>query len=401
MTTNSFRNANKLKQEGRLEEAISFYQTAIEENPEFYWSHYNLGDVFVQLGQWDLAAPCYSRSIELNPNSAWSHHQLGDVLAKLGHWEQAINLYRRAIELSPNFYGFYKSLGNCFDRLGNNVDIDTFESSRFWTEMIPHSENGKSQVIVFDISDDEFLKKTRNLNDEDFLEKSYLTYLQRQADEEGKIFYTKLLGNSMTREEFIAGLRGSLEFKSLLKFSIVSFCLQQSILAYHHAKKLGDNSNKCNQALETALSQLAQALMQQGHLDQAIEIYEQTINISHNLADAYYNQASALSQKGQLKEAMDLYHKAIAINPGKIDIYRDLGAVLVQLNLPDKAVECFKQGIALAKTESDRIELEFKVASVLTGQGHLDTAILHVEAAMGLSNFPNSNKNQPQILIEV
>lgn len=49
------RSANRLKREGKLDEAIALYHQVIEINPHFAWAYSNLGDIFVKQGNLDGA----------------------------------------------------------------------------------------------------------------------------------------------------------------------------------------------------------------------------------------------------------------------------------------------------------------------------------------------------------
>jgi tetratricopeptide (TPR) repeat protein len=61
-----------------------------------------LGDAFLQLHQWKQAAEAYQRAIELNPDFAWSYYNLGEALAELGDWEEVVIAYSRANKLQSD-----------------------------------------------------------------------------------------------------------------------------------------------------------------------------------------------------------------------------------------------------------------------------------------------------------
>jgi hypothetical protein len=60
-----------------------------------------------------------------------------------------------------------------------------------------------------------FLAMTSQLNDEFFIEKVYLTYLQREPDLEGKNNYLEQLQQGISRQEVVLAIQNSEEFKSL------------------------------------------------------------------------------------------------------------------------------------------------------------------------------------------
>ncbi len=101
MTVSNFRQANQLLRDGKLEDAVVIYQKAIDQNPEFYLSHHNLGEVLWKLGRLEEAAKAFQKAVELKPSAAWSYFNLGQVLEQLGRKEEALTLYQKASEFNP------------------------------------------------------------------------------------------------------------------------------------------------------------------------------------------------------------------------------------------------------------------------------------------------------------
>ena len=62
--SSDFNKANQLKKEGKLDEAIAAYQQSIELNPNFSWSHHNLGEALAQIGEFEKAVNAYQEAIE-------------------------------------------------------------------------------------------------------------------------------------------------------------------------------------------------------------------------------------------------------------------------------------------------------------------------------------------------
>lgn len=88
--------AEQLRERGDWSGAAALYGRAIALNPEFAWSHHNLGNVLGELEDWSGAAEAQKRAIALNPGFAWSHYNLGLALAAQRQWEGAIAAYREA-----------------------------------------------------------------------------------------------------------------------------------------------------------------------------------------------------------------------------------------------------------------------------------------------------------------
>ncbi len=111
--------ANQLKRQGKLDEAIALYHQVIEINPNFAWAYHNLGDTLVKRGNLDEAVTYYVQSLKINQNSPWLLWCLGEALAKQGYLEDATQYLRKAIEIKPNFYKFYNSLGQVLNIQGD------------------------------------------------------------------------------------------------------------------------------------------------------------------------------------------------------------------------------------------------------------------------------------------
>ncbi|MGD1716369.1 sulfotransferase [Dapis sp. BLCC M172] len=72
--------ANKLKREGKLNEAIATYQQAININPCFAWYYQELGDALAKKGNLDEAIAQYCISLELKPDLNDSYKNLRKLL---------------------------------------------------------------------------------------------------------------------------------------------------------------------------------------------------------------------------------------------------------------------------------------------------------------------------------
>jgi TolB-like protein/Tfp pilus assembly protein PilF len=67
---------------------------------------------------WPAAETAFERAIELNPNIADVHHQYGYLLVYVGRYDDAIRRYEQAIELNPVSSTYRSSLGMLYAGLG-------------------------------------------------------------------------------------------------------------------------------------------------------------------------------------------------------------------------------------------------------------------------------------------
>ncbi|NER47320.1 MAG: DUF563 domain-containing protein, partial [Symploca sp. SIO1A3] len=74
--------------------------------------YYNLGWCFKQQGSWDKAITCFQRSIQIQPDFAAAYSDWGDILRQQGKLDEAIVLWQQAIQLQPSFAQAYCDLVN-------------------------------------------------------------------------------------------------------------------------------------------------------------------------------------------------------------------------------------------------------------------------------------------------
>lgn len=143
-----FRRGLKLSDEGRLEEATSYYQRALELKPDSYKINFNLGSAYAQLGEVEAAQfhlqqslffkpdfflpyrvlgdmflrtgqplkakEQYQMFLQKNPDNGKSIGKLGIIEVQLGHLDKAQNYFQQAIQLDPGNAELHYNLGITF-----------------------------------------------------------------------------------------------------------------------------------------------------------------------------------------------------------------------------------------------------------------------------------------------
>ena len=92
-------------------------QKAIQINPNYVNTHFNLGIVFKELEEYQKAIYCYEKAIQLNPSCTDAYLNLGVVFEDLKEHQKAISYYKKAIEIQPNYVKAYYNLGIIFNEL--------------------------------------------------------------------------------------------------------------------------------------------------------------------------------------------------------------------------------------------------------------------------------------------
>jgi superkiller protein 3 len=102
---------NLLLKKGRVDEAITHYQKALQINPAYATAHNNLGNLLIQLGRLDEAIAQLQKALQIKPNYAEAHNNLGNALLQNGQVDEAIVHYQKALQIKPDFAEAHYNLG--------------------------------------------------------------------------------------------------------------------------------------------------------------------------------------------------------------------------------------------------------------------------------------------------
>jgi tetratricopeptide (TPR) repeat protein len=118
--------------QGRPQDAIDLCRDGIVELNEHLGSerhrlhrsilHYNTGQVYDAIGDYDKAIEYYSLAIAMDPNYSEYYNDRGAAFLQMGLLEEALADYLKAIELSPPYYEVFTNLGQCYRRMGAMAD---------------------------------------------------------------------------------------------------------------------------------------------------------------------------------------------------------------------------------------------------------------------------------------
>jgi tetratricopeptide (TPR) repeat protein len=100
-----------LRDQGKLDEAAAAYREAIRITPDHADAHSNLGALYYEQGKLDEAAAACRQAVRIRSDHAGAHSNLGNALRGQGKLDEAIAAYRHAIRIKPDFAEAYSNLG--------------------------------------------------------------------------------------------------------------------------------------------------------------------------------------------------------------------------------------------------------------------------------------------------
>jgi uncharacterized protein (TIGR02466 family) len=178
----------------------------------------------------------------------------------------------------------------------------------------------------------------------------------------------------------------------------------------HHILSLAlDGQQKFSEAVESYQNALqlqpntpdllfncAIVLTNLNRLDEAIVMYQKAIKMKPNFFEAYGNLGTVLQKQGNLEEAIASYQKGLNINPQDARGYFNLGTALRDKGDLAEAVNSYKKAIALFPNYTDAHN---NLGETLRDQGNMDEAVKSYQAALALNpDHANANYNLAEFL---
>jgi tetratricopeptide (TPR) repeat protein len=125
----------------------------------------------------------------------------------------------------------------------------------------------------------------------------------------------------------------------------------------------------------------ADALLNLGKYNEAIECYDKVIKINSNHAGAWNNKGLALGNLGKYNEAIECYDKVIEINSNHAGAWNNKGQALGNLGKYNEAIECYDKVIEIDHDNADAINAK---GLALDGLGNHTVAIPYYDKATEL-----------------
>ena len=111
-----------LAKEGKFDEAIDHYKTALTWKPEYPEAHFFLGNALDQQGKLDAAISEYEQALRYKPIQEQAHIFLGAALAKQRKLEEAKSHYIAALKINPESAVAHNNLARVLQTEGKSDD---------------------------------------------------------------------------------------------------------------------------------------------------------------------------------------------------------------------------------------------------------------------------------------
>jgi tetratricopeptide (TPR) repeat protein len=159
---------------------------------------------------------------------------------------------------------------------------------------------------------------------------------------------------------------------------ILGVCTCERARSYQNLETLWRDTLAKNPNAWMAHNNLGALLQLSGRETEAIEHYEQSLQINPRNAEAHNNFGNVFLLEGKVSDAIGHYEQALGINPDYAEAHNSLGIALVRLGKAQEAMEHFEQALRL---NPDYAEAHNNLGLALMQAGKLDGAVKHYEDA--------------------
>ena len=90
-----------LQKDGKMDEAVAHFRTALKIRPEFPEANCNYGRALFQMGQVDEGMAYLEKSLQLQPFSSVAHEYYADALQQKGRTNEAMEHFQEAVKFKP------------------------------------------------------------------------------------------------------------------------------------------------------------------------------------------------------------------------------------------------------------------------------------------------------------
>lgn len=117
---------NILHDKGRVEDADFMYSQAAVNDPKFYRSMYNLGNLYLEQDKPNMAIEQYKKVIKIKPEFSYAYYNMGCAYLKLGKLKDAKRNFLYAIDYNPTVADFHYNLAYTYKKLNKPKDAQIY-----------------------------------------------------------------------------------------------------------------------------------------------------------------------------------------------------------------------------------------------------------------------------------
>ena len=146
-------------------------------------------------------------------------------------------------------------------------------------------------------------------------------------------------------------------------------------------------------------SNLGNALLDMGRLDDALAAYDKALRLKPDYAEAHNNRGNTLRDMGRRDGALAAYDKAVRLKPDYAEAHNNRGNTLRDMGRLDDALAAYDRAVRL---KPDYANAYNNRGNTLRDIGHLDSALAAYDKAVRLKpDYPEAHNNRGRTLLDM
>ncbi len=301
---------------GRIDSSVYYLEHAITQYPDSIEHYTNLGYIYHEMGNQELAEKYYNISLSKRENQALTWNNYATLLSEKGLWDSAMHFFHKAIWLDSSFYKVYYNMAYNYDA------VSEFDSSIKYLKMAlniePDYEDALEMLggIYYNLA----------------LEKMYLGQLENSR----KLYEKSLEANPDYIDTYI-------------NLAIVLDSLNEPLLA----ESMFDKAIKRDSQNAFVYCFLGRFVQRHGLSDSAIKLYNKAINLKPDWLQPYIDAGLYYYSTGNYKEAVNAFSRGAELDPLSSTCYQNLGAAYYKMELFQKAEQAWIKAFMLCPKCND------------------------------------------------
>ena len=328
------------------QQAISYYQQAIELEPDLIIAYIKLGKVYGIIGKTLKGAEIIYQGYSLQPETIApeKHCQLGNFFIKHQQNQLAMVCYRRAIQLRPGFTEAYNKLQNLIDS----------EAQKQGSVKLVKPQKLNSQPVNQTTPKPSSLEFSQN-NQIEPIEKSVSLSLDNSLEVNHESQKSKLY--------FDMGIAAEKEENWELAYQCYQNAIEHNPLSWeacHHAGEVFKKQKQWQQAVNyyqqaikinsknfSSHYNLGEAHLELQQWQEAVNAFRHSLSLNQNFSWSHYKLGSALMGLKQWQEAADAIDYSLKLKPDFDWAHHKLGDIFTHLENWDEAVKAYQTALKI------------------------------------------------------
>ena len=339
---------------GQVQEADRLYTAILSAQPKHPDANHNMAVLAVGVGKVQEALPFFKTALEANPNAAQFWLSYIDALIKLNKLAEAKAMLDQAKRNGARGDGF-EELERGLEAIKVTYAVSVQSQDPPQPQLQPliklYSQGQHQQALSETVRLLEKFPNSVTLHNMQGAAYKGLGHLDAAI-----ISFKKALTIRPDYAEACYNLGTALKDQGKL---------EGAIEAFHKAISIKPD-------YADAYSNMGSALKEQGKLEEAIEAYSKAVNIMPNNAKFYYNMGNALQEQHKQEEAVEAFNKAVAIQPDFAEAWYNMGHARKKQGKMEEAIQSFNKALSV---KPDYAEAYNSKGHTLKGQGKLEQAI--------------------------